>query len=161
MRMSPPSPLSFMVKHLTEYRIFDFARWAIPVCLFFSWVYMRTKYHWTQLLGVLICISGLGLLVASDQLTHKDWQALDRAKGDGFMIAGATLYGFSEPTPSSPTCGEKKTLLTLQQLTQLKNSSYASARFTRLVFRTSASLLWLFSQRFLGRRSIGDVGIYY
>ena len=25
-------------------------RWAIPVCLFFSWVYMRTKYHWTQLL---------------------------------------------------------------------------------------------------------------
>jgi len=69
---------------------------------------MRTKYHWTQLLGVLICISGLGLLVASDQLTHKDWQALDRAKGDGFMIAGATLYGFSEPTPSSPTCDGKK-----------------------------------------------------
>lgn len=24
--------------------------WAIPVCLFFSWVYMRPKYHWTQLL---------------------------------------------------------------------------------------------------------------
>ena len=24
--------------------------WAIPVCLFFCWVYMRPKYHWTQLL---------------------------------------------------------------------------------------------------------------
>lgn len=24
--------------------------WAIPVCLFFSWLYMRPKYHWTQLL---------------------------------------------------------------------------------------------------------------
>jgi hypothetical protein len=24
--------------------------WAIPVCLFFCWVYMRTKYHWTQVL---------------------------------------------------------------------------------------------------------------
>ena len=28
----------------------SFYRWAIPVCLFLSWVYMRTKYHWTQLL---------------------------------------------------------------------------------------------------------------
>ena len=27
--------------------------WAIPVCLFFSWVYMRTKYHWTQ---ILVCV---------------------------------------------------------------------------------------------------------
>jgi hypothetical protein len=121
-----------------------FARWAIPVCLFFSWVYMRTKYHWTQLLGVFICICGLGLLVVSDQLTHKDWHAVSRAKGDAFMIAGATLYGFSEFFPviqtSSPTCDlgslPKMMLmlpLTCQQPTQLKNSSYASARFTRLV----------------------------
>lgn len=35
------------------------------------------------------------MLVASDELTDKDWTALSRAKGDGFMIAGATLYGFS------------------------------------------------------------------
>ena len=24
--------------------------WAIPVCILFSWIYMRPKYHWTQLL---------------------------------------------------------------------------------------------------------------
>ena len=24
--------------------------WAIPVCLLFAWIYMRPKYHWTQLL---------------------------------------------------------------------------------------------------------------
>ena len=24
-------------------------RWAIPSCLFFSWLFMRTKYTWTQL----------------------------------------------------------------------------------------------------------------
>ena len=91
----------FSYKALDGVPHFDFARWAIPVCLFFSWVYMRTKYHWTQLLGVFICICGLGLLVASDQLTHKDWHALSRGKGDGFMIAGATLYGFSELFPHS------------------------------------------------------------
>ena len=39
---------------------------------------------------------GLGLLVGADQLTNKDWAAVDKGKGDAFMILGATLYGFSE-----------------------------------------------------------------
>ncbi|RXW23971.1 hypothetical protein EST38_g1867 [Candolleomyces aberdarensis] len=69
--------------------------WAIPVCLFFSWLYMRVRYHWTQMLGVFICIGGLGLLVGADQITNKGWDPLARGKGDAFMIAGATLYGFS------------------------------------------------------------------
>ncbi|KAM6502213.1 DUF914 domain membrane protein [Amanita muscaria] len=72
--------------------------WAIPICLFFSWVYMRVRYHWTQLLGVLICIGGLGMLVASDVITGKNWEAISKGKGDAFMIAGATLYGFTNAT---------------------------------------------------------------
>ena len=36
------------------------------------------------------------MLVASDELTDKDWPALSRAKGDVFMLVGASLYGFSE-----------------------------------------------------------------
>lgn len=40
-------------------------------------------------------MGGLGLLIASDQITHKNWTALDKGKGDVFMIIGATLYGFS------------------------------------------------------------------
>jgi len=72
--------------------------WAIPTCMFFCWVYMRTKYHWTQYLGVFVCIGGMGLLVAADQITNKDWTPLNRGKGDAFMIAGATLYGFTNAT---------------------------------------------------------------
>lgn len=72
--------------------------WAIPICMFFSWVYLRTRYHWTQIVGVLICILGLGLLVTSDFVTDKNYPALDRGKGDAFMIAGATLYGFTNAT---------------------------------------------------------------
>ncbi|TCD61781.1 hypothetical protein EIP91_007959 [Steccherinum ochraceum] len=72
--------------------------WAIPVCLFFCWVYMRPAYRWTQILGILICVLGLGLLVASDEITDKDWPALSRAKGDVFMLVGATLYGFTNAT---------------------------------------------------------------
>ncbi|KAJ7623314.1 DUF914-domain-containing protein [Roridomyces roridus] len=72
--------------------------WAIPVCMIFSYIYMRKGYHWSQILGVLICILGLGLLVASDELTHKDYSPLSRGKGDAFMVAGATLYGFTNAT---------------------------------------------------------------
>ena len=45
-----------------------------------------------------MCIGGLGMLVGSDKITEKDWTALSRAKGDVFMIVGATLYGFSTST---------------------------------------------------------------
>ena len=45
-----------------------------------------------------ICIGGLGMLVASDEITDKDWPALSRAKGDVFMLVGATLYGFTNAT---------------------------------------------------------------
>ncbi|KAI8996554.1 DUF914-domain-containing protein [Trametes punicea] len=72
--------------------------WAIPVCLLFCYIYMRPKYHWTQLLGVVICVGGLGMLVASDEITDKDWPALNRAKGDIFMLVGASLYGFTNAT---------------------------------------------------------------
>ncbi|KAJ6518680.1 DUF914-domain-containing protein [Mycena sanguinolenta] len=72
--------------------------WAIPVCMVFSYIYMRPRYHWTQILGVFICIMGLGLLVGSDELTQKDWVAAAKGKGDAFMVAGATLYGFTNAT---------------------------------------------------------------
>lgn len=72
--------------------------WAIPVCMFFLYVYMGTRFHWTQILGAGICVAGLGLLVGADQLTNKDWEAVNKGKGDAFMILGATLYGFTNAT---------------------------------------------------------------
>lgn len=72
--------------------------WAIPICLFFSWVYMRVKYHWTQILSVIICIVGQGLLVTSDILTGKNWAGPNKGIGDALLIAGATLYGFTNAT---------------------------------------------------------------
>ncbi|KAH8832616.1 DUF914-domain-containing protein [Flagelloscypha sp. PMI_526] len=72
--------------------------WATPVCMLFAWIYMRVRYQKTQFLGVAISICGLGLLVASDQITYKDYDPLNRAIGSGYMIAGATLYGFTNAT---------------------------------------------------------------
>ncbi|KAG9017167.1 hypothetical protein FRB90_001519 [Tulasnella sp. 427] len=70
--------------------------WAIPVCMFFQWLYQRPKYHWTQILGVAIAMTGLGLQVLSDHNTEKDYPAVNMVKGDIFMLVGATLYGFSK-----------------------------------------------------------------
>ncbi|CAE6477114.1 unnamed protein product [Rhizoctonia solani] len=91
--------------------------WAIPACAFFAWIYMRPKYHWTQLIvsnlpnshfpaayarpilkfGILICVGGLGMLVASDRLTGTgQYPASSMVKGDLFMLAGATLSSWLE-----------------------------------------------------------------
>ena len=43
------------------------------------------------------------MLVASDQITDKDHEAVDKVKGDLFMLAGATLYGFSQCSLLSPS----------------------------------------------------------
>jgi len=74
------------------------AAWSTPVCMVLCYFYLKTRYHWTQILGVLICIGGLGLLVTSDSITDKNWPASNRKKGDAFMILGATLYGISNAT---------------------------------------------------------------
>ncbi|KAF8552149.1 DUF914-domain-containing protein [Imleria badia] len=72
--------------------------WAIPMCLLTSWLYMRTKYHWTQVLGVAISIGGLCLLVVSDLVTGKDGHAERRGLGDALMLVAATLFGISNAT---------------------------------------------------------------
>jgi solute carrier family 35, member F1/2 len=38
------------------------------------------------------------MTVASDTLTGKNWEPMNRGKGDAFMVAGATLYGFANAT---------------------------------------------------------------
>lgn len=68
--------------------------WTIPVCMLVCWAVMRVRYHWTQILGVVICIGGLALLVTSDLLTGKNGNPTRSGEGDGFMLAASTLFGF-------------------------------------------------------------------
>lgn len=68
--------------------------WTIPVCMLVCWAVMHVRYHWTQILGVVICIGGLALLVTSDLLTGKNGNPARSGEGDGFMLAASTLFGF-------------------------------------------------------------------
>jgi solute carrier family 35, member F1/2 len=72
--------------------------WAIAMVVIVSLVFLRVRYHWLQVLGILVCIGGLGILFGSDYLTGADAVAVDRGdqiKGDLFALLGATFYGLS------------------------------------------------------------------
>ncbi|KIX02036.1 uncharacterized protein Z518_07975 [Rhinocladiella mackenziei CBS 650.93] len=70
--------------------------WAIVVVVVVSFVILRVRYHWAQVLGIFICIGGMGMLLASDHITGSnggDVPAGDQLKGDLFALVGATCYG--------------------------------------------------------------------
>jgi solute carrier family 35 protein F1/2 len=69
--------------------------WATPVSMVVCFFLLKSRYHWSQILGVCICIGGLVVLVVSDMRTGKDWGYANKLKGDLFMLLGATLYGIS------------------------------------------------------------------
>jgi len=67
--------------------------WIIPVVVVLSILFLKTRYHWLQFIGVGICIIGMSLLLFSDM--KEITSGTDRAKGDIFCIIGATLIGMS------------------------------------------------------------------
>jgi len=68
---------------------------ATPVCMVVAFFLMRIRYHWSQILGVLIALVGFALLVVSDFIAHGGTQAANKPKGDGLAVLAATLYGVS------------------------------------------------------------------
>lgn len=77
--------------------------WAIVVVVIISFVLLKVRYHWAQIVGILVACGGLGILLASDHLNNGfsfgsngfEGEELNLTKGNLFMLLGATLYGFS------------------------------------------------------------------
>ncbi|EXJ73029.1 uncharacterized protein A1O5_04178 [Cladophialophora psammophila CBS 110553] len=70
--------------------------WAIVVVVVISFIFLRVRYHWAQVLGIFVCIGGMGLLLASDHITGAnggDISSGNQLKGDLFALLGATFYG--------------------------------------------------------------------
>ncbi len=75
--------------------------WAIVVVVIISFLILKVRYHITQVLGILICVGGMGILLASDHITGSnggDISSGDQLKGDLFALLGATFYGLSNVT---------------------------------------------------------------
>ncbi|KAF2100746.1 DUF914-domain-containing protein [Rhizodiscina lignyota] len=70
--------------------------WAIVIVVIVSLIFLHVRYHLAQYLGILICVGGMGLLLASDHITGSNGgPSLDPLKGDLFALLGATFYGLS------------------------------------------------------------------
>lgn len=70
--------------------------WAIVVVVALSFCFLRVRYHWAQILGIFVCIGGMGILLGSDHLTGSnggDISSGNQLKGDLFALLGATCYG--------------------------------------------------------------------
>ncbi|KAK9493886.1 hypothetical protein V1508DRAFT_384173 [Lipomyces doorenjongii] len=69
--------------------------WAIAVVVVLSFLFLKVRYRWNQILGIVVCIAGMVLVVVGDLLTDKNYVAVNMVKGDLFVILGATCYGIS------------------------------------------------------------------
>ncbi|KAH6778407.1 solute carrier family 35 protein [Perilla frutescens var. hirtella] len=69
--------------------------WTIPCVLFLTWFFLKTKYRFQKLIGVVMCIAGLITVVFSDVHAADRLSGSKPLKGDLLVIAGATLYGVS------------------------------------------------------------------
>ncbi|KAL9624640.1 MAG: hypothetical protein Q9160_001305 [Pyrenula sp. 1 TL-2023] len=72
--------------------------WAIVIVVLISFFFLHVRYHPAQLLGIVVCIGGMGLLLASDHITGSNGGDIPRSsqlKGDLFALLGATFYGLS------------------------------------------------------------------
>ncbi|KAK9461860.1 uncharacterized protein V1516DRAFT_673178 [Lipomyces oligophaga] len=69
--------------------------WTIAAVVILSFIFLKVRYHWSQILGIITCIAGIVLVIISDLLTDKNYEAVDMVKGDLFVLLGATCYGVS------------------------------------------------------------------
>jgi solute carrier family 35 protein F1/2 len=71
--------------------------WAIVVVVIISFLFLRVRYHWTQVIGILICCGGMGVLISRDAANGSSVSSgiPTELKGDLFMLLGASIYGLT------------------------------------------------------------------
>jgi solute carrier family 35 protein F1/2 len=70
--------------------------WSIICVVIISFLLLNVRYKWTQILGILVCCGGMGILLASDHITGSNGgDPPTQVKGDLFGLVGATFYGLS------------------------------------------------------------------
>lgn len=86
--------LGFRYTNILSASLINF--WAIVVVVILSFTFMHVRYRVPQVIGIFVCVAGMGILIASDKITGaNDFPAENALKGDLFALLGATFYGFS------------------------------------------------------------------
>jgi solute carrier family 35, member F1/2 len=86
--------LAYAYTNLLSAQLLNF--WSIVCVVIVSFTLLKVRYKLFQVLGILICCGGMGILLASDHLQGTNGgPGVNLLKGDLFGLLGATLYGIS------------------------------------------------------------------
>jgi solute carrier family 35, member F1/2 len=86
--------LAYRYTNLLSAQLINF--WAIVMVVILSFIFLHVRYRPMAILGIFVCVAGMGLLMASDKIQHvNDYTAPNALKGDLFALLGATFYGCS------------------------------------------------------------------
>ncbi|BFG15666.1 hypothetical protein CerSpe_019400 [Prunus speciosa] len=69
--------------------------WSIPSVMLLTWVFLKTKYRFRKITGVVVCVAGLVMVVFSDVHAGDRAGGSNPRLGDVLVIAGSTLYAIS------------------------------------------------------------------
>lgn len=86
--------LAYRYTNLLSAQLLNF--WSIVMVVIVSFLFLKVRYKPFQIIGILVCCGGMGLLLASDHITGSNGgPGVNMLKGDLFGLAGATFYGLS------------------------------------------------------------------
>ncbi|PHH54117.1 putative solute carrier family 35 member [Ceratocystis fimbriata CBS 114723] len=86
--------LAYRYTNLLSAQLLNF--WSIVCVVVISFFLLRVRYKPFQIIGILICCGGMGILLGSDHITGSNGgPGVNMIKGDLFGLLGATLYGTS------------------------------------------------------------------
>lgn len=69
---------------------------TIPVVVVLTVVFLKAKYNWRHIVGVLLCLCGIGILIFYDAITNNSSNGgPNPIVGDILCLIGATFYGIS------------------------------------------------------------------
>jgi len=86
--------LAYRYTNILSAQLLNF--WSIVCVVTVSFLLLRVRYKPFQLLGILVCCGGMGLLLASDHMTGANGgPGENMLKGDLFGLLGASCYGLS------------------------------------------------------------------
>lgn len=86
--------LAYRYTNILSAQLINF--WSIICVVIISFCLLKVRYKLFQVIGILVCCGGMGILLASDHITGSNGgPGINLVKGDLFALLGATLYGTS------------------------------------------------------------------
>lgn len=86
--------LAYRYTNIMSAQLINF--WAIVCVVIISFFFLKVRYGIFQVIGIVVCVGGMGILIASDHLSSNSGSGgEDKVKGNLFALVGATGYGLS------------------------------------------------------------------